>query len=509
MSLRTAAPESQTDSTIRSTGKFTSQDINALRNTSLDNPPVDHSGEAVKPSLGSDHKICCHTAKREFESPAAYRWWLLKQVKRLLPEDQRLQRCMVDPVPGTPLVEFRRNPNTNTAYMAYIFHCNRPWLCPLCAARISNMKREELTDGLARAKLLNFHPLLLTLTLRHGLDDRLEDLLNGMLGKPKRTKGALRRMQQTKEWKALKKEYGWKGSIRALEVTRGEVNGWHPHLHILIFLDEQLSPQQTDGLKKWFYDLWRAALTEEGFDANFLHGVDVRTADSDVADYIAKWGHEPKEQAWGVEHEIAKATSKRAHRDGLTPFELAEAGADDPRAAALFREYAQAMNGRHQLEWSKELRAKLEAQELPTPDQSSEEVPDYAVIEVDAQENLKRINKCDLQPRLLALTAIGATDDLRALLTAWGVVAVVYDRPPELRAGQPGRADNGIAADGTAISGLESMRDPDVESAQGQRIVFEQHRRDQADQLDQEQRLSRQLELPGAGAKPGPALVYR
>jgi len=142
------------------------------------------------------------------------------------------------------------------------------------------------------------------------------------------------------------------GSIRALELTHG-VNGWHPHLHVLFFLgdDVKIIPFEQD-LKS----LWSSALSRSGKYASWSHGVDVRFTDAHVAEYVAKYGKEPN---WTVAHEVAKAPAKMG-RDSRSPLQLLSDYADgDLPAGELWREYAATLKGRKQLFWSPGLRELL------------------------------------------------------------------------------------------------------------------------------------------------------
>lgn len=424
-----------------------------------------HSGEsgparsAVNSSLGIDRKVCCHTGKdAAFSSPAEFRWWLLKQAKRLLPENARLQRCMESPIPLTPVVEVVRDPNVNSSHVRYVEHCHNKWACPVCSAWLTNQQRSELDELLAKAKVASLFPVLLTLTLQHHKGDDLQQLIAGLTG-------ALRRILQQRSWRELKTEYGLQGAIRALEVLYGDQNGWHPHFHILLFLDVELSDQQLAGLRSWIFDLWLAALQKEGYNASEAHGVDVATADSKIAEYVAKWGHEPKEREWGAAHEMAKGAAKLSDGELLTPFQLLEAYGDGSRrAGALFREYVAAMKGRTQLGGLKDLQQLLAAVELPNCDPNyTPELP-YAVVSA-TPDGWKQICKYDLVPLVCALVAVAALDELRRLFVEYGIAAVVHD-PPDVV--QPGELQRDVGAPGEPAHDACAILRPESDPSLGE-----------------------------------------
>ena len=48
-------------------------------------------------------------------------------------------------------------------------------------------------------------------------------------------------MTSGEQWQAIKERFGIVGWIKSTEVTHGR-NGWHPHLHVLVFTERPLSP---------------------------------------------------------------------------------------------------------------------------------------------------------------------------------------------------------------------------------------------------------------------------
>lgn len=331
--------------------------------------PSAPSPQATESTLGTDRKIGVpklpDADHQIIETPSENRYRLQDVARRIVgSHDERLQRCLRCKLPTAEAVEVRRNPTDNTAHYRGLEVCSRVWTCPVCSARITNQRREELSKALAAAKLKGYFPVLITYTLRHTQRDRLEHVLDGLLD-------AMRCFKSGRGYQDIKFEYSILGMIKALETTFGE-NGWHPHAHELLILEKPLSDQEITGLRKWYTDRWITSLRKLGFDASYAHGLDVRTANSDIADYIAKYGREPERMTWQVEHEIAKAPAKSAHRDGLTPFQLLEAyDCGDDRAGRLFLEYATIIAKKRQLVWSAGLRELLQ---LP-PELADEQLP--------------------------------------------------------------------------------------------------------------------------------------
>lgn len=409
---------------------------------------------------------------------------------------------MESPIPLTPVVEVVRDPNVNSSHVRYVEHCHNRWACPVCSAWLTNQDRQRLDEVLAKARKVNvpvaatirrarlgsgafvrrqrrlkrkpLYPVLVTLTLQHHLNDRLKPLIAGLTG-------ALQRVQRQRQWKVdLKAEYGLRGMVRSLEVLYGDTNGWHPHFHVLLFVDYELSLAGLEGLRGWLFDLWLAALQKEGYSASEAHGVDVTTAGSKIAEYVAKWGHEPKEQAWGAGHEMTKAAAKLKDSELLTPFQLLEAyGAGSKRAGALFREYVEAMTGRHQLHGLKQLEALLAAVELPDADPNYTPAPMYAVVSA-TPDGWKQVCRFDLVPKVTALAALGMVEELRRLFDVWGVIAVVHDAPGEVErdtsaaAGEQQQDASAMQQQdtGAALGELQQSELPGIDRVKARRLVY-------------------------------------
>jgi len=392
--------------------------------------PFSPSAQPTESVLGNDRKIGVPKLPDDdhkiIETAAEMRYRLQDVARRIVgARDERLQGCLRRKLPAAAAVEVRHNPELNTAHYRGLEVCSRVWTCPVCSARITNKRREELSKALAAAKLKNLYPVLITYTLRHTQRDRLEHVLDGL-------QDALRCFKSGRGYQDIKAEYGIVGGIRALETLFGE-NGWHPHTHELLFLDEELTDQQVAGLKKWLVDRWVKSLNKLGFDASYAHGIDVRTANSEIADYIAKYGREPENMSWQVEHEITKAPAKSGHREGLTPFQLLESyDCGDDRAGRLFLEYATAMQHRRQLVWSAGLRALLQ---LP-PELADEQLPledETAAVETVLYIEAEQWGRiCWAGIRGDVLTHVGALDwtGLRALFRRYGVKQQLPGDPP-------------------------------------------------------------------------------
>lgn len=294
--------------------------------------------------------------------------------------------------PVAASVDVMKHPESKRAYYSGLMVCGMVWVCSVCAARITEERRQELTRAL---EVTGFTPYLVTYTLRHRRGDKLTDVTNAMLA-------AFRAMKSGKAWQYLTDDYGWVGSIKSLEVTHGE-NGWHPHQHELVLLDEKLSKSSQNGLLASLRIKWDAALEKRGLTVSWDHGVDLRGTSQDVEDYIAKWGHQPVVTQWGLEHELAKQPVKRGKNGGRTPSQLlADYGMGDIKSGRLWQEYALAFKGKKQLVWSKGLRGVLGLGVEQPDDQIARSLPEgVEILARLSPAEWKAIRKADLRGELL------------------------------------------------------------------------------------------------------------
>jgi hypothetical protein len=246
-------------------------------------------------------------------------------------------------------VDVRINKETGKASFGNIVSCHSVWACPVCAHSITEQRRVELSTAMALHAVKGGHCELMTLTFPHERHMPLKDL-------NKKFSEALSKFWSYRRVKNLLKAVGSIGSVRASEVTHG-VNGWHPHVHVLIFVncEEDLALHALEQCR----DLWAKAVFKAGLGQINEHGFDVRGGDA-AAEYVAKYGHEPKETGWTAAHELTKAPVKQARADtSRSPFDLLRDSETDDKAGMLFIEYVTAFKGKRQLYWSPGLREAL------------------------------------------------------------------------------------------------------------------------------------------------------
>lgn len=200
---------------------------------------------------------------------------------------------------------------------------------------------------------------MVTYTQQHDQADTLEKLLDVNKEARRWMKSNSRIAGDT--WQTIKAKYGLQGGIINLECTHG-ANAWHPHNHELLFIDPAQAESDDMGELRWLLaHRWQTAVRKHGGDCDIAHGLDLRTGDDAISEYIAKFGHEPK-GGWSLESEMTKGSSKIGKANGRTPFQLLYdyTKKDDLQAGALFVEFAKLFSGKAHLRWSQGLREALD-----------------------------------------------------------------------------------------------------------------------------------------------------
>ncbi len=254
-------------------------------------------------------------------------------------------------------VDVMQDADTKRAHYSGIFTCGSRWHCPICAPKATEKSRRELQDAITLWTRQGGRVFLASFTFPHELAMPLADSVEKM-------QDAQRRMKASAAYKRIMRAAGALGSVKALEVTYGE-NGWHPHVHMLIFARPG-AEEQLEAIR----ESWAAMVERVGLGRVNEHGFDLRGGDF-AAEYVAKFGKEPGAESrqvarawWTAAHELTKGHAKTGglRMKGATPFTLLRwyADDDDAQAGALFAEYGKAFSGKAQLYWSRGLRQKLD-----------------------------------------------------------------------------------------------------------------------------------------------------
>jgi len=327
------------------------------------------------------------------------RWRLQTVAAKLLP-DFRVSNCYRRVKDGGSLVEIRYNAGEKRAFYHGLMTCGSVWTCPVCSAKITEQRREELTQAVRE---WDGSLLMVTITLQHSRADKLGSLLHAL-------KDSWRRLKMGRWWLRTRARYGLAHYVSSTEVTYGD-NGWHPHIHALFFSTLPEHELDKDKLQAELTARYTALLAKHGMYASDFYGIDVRLGDEHAGEYASKYG---------LERELTKSIGKNG-RGGYSPFQLLELYRDgDEQAGARFQEYARVFFGARQLVWSRGARDalglgdELADEEIAEADESTaDEVTTLVVLTSD---EYKRIVVADIRGEVLEIASSGDAAYLRRYL---------------------------------------------------------------------------------------------
>lgn len=232
---------------------------------------------------------------------------------------------------------------TLKAFYSGLMVCGSVWLCPVCAAKISERRRKEIHQAFNEHKKQGGKIALLTLTFSHKESDRLKVLLD-LFGQ------ATMKFMRGRPFDRIRAEMGLIGRIRVYEVTYG-VNGFHPHVHMALFYENEIDLAE---MKVKMFELWHEACSKCGLSTSWKHGLDLQDG-KEAENYLSKHGN------WSIEHELSKSHIKKAKNDSLTPFDFLREfiETEDEDYLKLFKEYAEAFKGKRQIQWTRGLKIRF------------------------------------------------------------------------------------------------------------------------------------------------------
>lgn len=317
------------------------------------------------------------------------------------------------------------------AGLAGVQSCGSVWTCPVCSQKIQAERQAQVASALATARVKGLEVVFLTLTMRHARAHRLDRLWGHLSTAWRKTVSGSQR-----HWKGDKDEFGIQGYLRLVEVTHGAVNGWHVHVHVLLFLDPSKSARSNGLLWGGFgltdddvQDLgmrmflrWRKALDVPGLGIrpSAARGVDIRRVRSDdaIAEYFAKNIYDRKGEG-STAHDVTGAHSKDAKNGNRTPFGILRSivgteysqvdestgevtGGGFERDLDLWHIYEKASKGRRQLLWSPGLKDLLGITDEKTDQEIVDEDHGGEVLEWMTAPEWTHISRRRMQAELFA-----------------------------------------------------------------------------------------------------------
>lgn len=295
--------------------------------------------------------------------------------------------------------------------------CGSGWTCPVCAQRIAEVRRDELSAAMVKHVASGGRAHLVTLTFPHDATWQLSDLM----ARFDKARAAWKNSRAYKRILGKEGAAGCIGAVSSLEITHG-ANGWHPHLHMLVFTRRSLAEDEIEELKSgfrpgrregeiggWMGQLLRVGLADRCDLANIReHSLDVRGGE-DAAGYIAKYG---REESWGLSSELTRTHAKEGNNGGLTPFGLLQRYTEgEAWAGAKFVEFARAFLGKRLLTWSPGLRKLFDFEEdTSDEDAAAAELPEEKHVARITPEQWKIVIERDARADLLEYAADACFD---------------------------------------------------------------------------------------------------
>lgn len=340
------------------------------------------------------------------------RWRVQREAQKLLP-DERVAFCMRR-MKATS-VDVLYASTRQSAHYGGLMVCGSIWVCPLCAAKISERRRAELEQGIENWVAKGGAVYLATYTISHKRYDDLPSLLKSFLA-------ARKRARQGRSAQTTRKRFGIVGTVSVREVTWSKENGWHPHCHELVFCTSEIALEEYDKVAR---EQWRRSVEHEGLTIN-EHGFKLNRTYGGVADYVAKFGREPMKAPWSAATELTKGHLKHGHgEEHLTPFAMLELIAQGRNELKpVFREYARWFKGKHQLVWSSGLRALLldDIEEKPDIELAQEPEEEEVLLGQLSQDQWEVVLANDARGKLLEIARIGDWKPVEAFLINIGAI---------------------------------------------------------------------------------------
>ncbi len=291
------------------------------------------------------------------------------------PEFKSLYECG-QPVPGVePATLDETGDNVS---IGNLIRCGNKHICPSCAGT-GRLKDTATVAWRANQQIKTGGGLtLLTLAPRHALGEALEPQMRCL-------NESFASMLRSKNVREVFAEYGVVGHVKVLEPPYG-ANGWHPHLHVLLFHESFIDITEGEGqrlkfviwemfnqhLKRWahkaatkskrhvtpiggkrrketnaeFYELpdtWRK-------DASWRHGIDLTPIkpDNAGASKIAAYCGKIQLEMTRSDLKLGRVSTSRS------PFQILYdyGNQPTPQDAALLLEFIAASKGTHLVSWS-------------------------------------------------------------------------------------------------------------------------------------------------------------
>lgn len=300
------------------------------------------------------------------------------------------------------------DPKQEKASLSGVQTCSNPWGCPVCAPRIASQRGKEISYTNKAMLKMGHVPIMLTLTARHNLESPL-------LWHKEKFKLAWNKLQRDGSFKRLLKKLGIKHRIKSVEVTWGSINGWHYHMHLLLYAHaDALKALSVDELENWIDKLkkrWLACLDAVGLDGDYEHALNVKADGNVKAAYLAKLGLTG--ETTNTNFELSAGHNKGYKGRNIWSI-LRKASEGDEHSEALYLEYVKAMTGDKWITWSNDLKDLVGLDEMPEEEAAKQEdAPETMehLMDISDSEYLP-VRKMRAYAELLEVAAISRSEEI-------------------------------------------------------------------------------------------------
>ena len=249
----------------------------------------------------------------------------------------------IDPTP----INVVRGVNGRVYYQG-LLKCGNIWRCPVCNYKITQRRQLEVVDYTNtwfkedKKNRISF----ITLTVHHTRTMTLKRTLDILLDE-------YRKLQRTKVYKRLKEQHGIVGFIKSLEITYNDNNGWHPHIHLLLFHSSPTIDELHDELTMLWVKREKTKASLKGQMCKEVYG------NEGISEYVTKWD---------TSKEMTQGSFKLGNGESITGFQMLKllvtnnfsTVIDKNRTKGLFKTYCRITVGKHKISISPTLRKRLQ-----------------------------------------------------------------------------------------------------------------------------------------------------
>ena len=310
--------------------------------------------------------------------------------------------------PVSDYIPLKRNNEHGSISAGGVATCGSVWACPVCRSKIVQKRSEQLDEIYKNGTEKGYKFALVTFTIPHTGADNLVELY-GSSTLSKGISGAFTKWRSSYCYsKKFKAENEFIGDIKAVEITWGQVNGFHPHIHFVVITKNEIDPQkwQSEFLKEWQKQCSKSGLkipNEKGVKVDLVNN-------GAMVNYLAKWSvgselqSDSVKESKGVNYSIAQLElmliDEKYRCSGMRPMSL-------DRISGILASYYKAMHGQKQLQygnlqtgWKDELIGEDVEDSQITQEQSEHTHTDILVLKkslymkINSQNKLSEFIEC-------------------------------------------------------------------------------------------------------------------